>query len=476
MLDCTIKLKNIFRIAFVAFIIVCPKLNAQVNLTGNAPSYAGREIVFNAYSDPFTETEFEIGKCKVSDNGDFSVALKISEITYIFSHLGIFKGYMYVEPGKSYIISFPDKSEKTPAEKLNPFYKETEFQFAIKNLNEKDINFLILSFNDSYIPYYNKFANNLYFKNKKALLDTTIVALKKLNLAEKIPFYDSYVEYKIGYLKHLAYQQKSRSVTLEYFLNREILYSNPAYLELFNQVFNKYFYFFGQTSWGKKIFQDINKDKSYYKLNLTLQTDSFLKENSLRELVILKNIHDEFYSDKFSRSGLLNILDSLAYTTKISKHKEIAECIRKKITRLMPGYAPPPFELYDKDGKLVKLSDFIGSYVYLNFCTCSSYGCIKEFDLLKHISEKYKDKLKVVTISIDDSRKDMSDYQTKAQLNWTFLHFGNQPDIIQQYDIRAYPTYFLIDAQGKIVFSPAASPGENFEIYFFQTLRQRGEI
>jgi peroxiredoxin len=469
-------MNNIFRIAVIALFFSFSNLNAAVKLSGNAITYSGQVLVFEIYSDPFTDTELEIGKCIVAANGDFSVTFPLSETTYIFSHLGIFKGYMYVEPGKSYIISLPDKTDKTAAEKLNPFYKETEFQFAINKLSEKDINFLILSFNDAYYPYYNKFANNLYSKNKKALIDTTVSTLKKLNQDENVPFYNSYIEYKIGYLKHLAYQQKSKSVALQYFQGRQILYSNPAYMELFNQVFNKYFYFFGQTSWGRKIFQDINKDKSYYKLNQTLQIDSFLREDSFRELVILKNIHDEFYLDKFSRSGLLNILDSLAATTKIDKHKEIAEFIRKKITRLMPGFAPPAFELFDKDGKLVKLSDFIGSYVYLNFCTCTSYGCIKEFDLLKHISEKYKDKLKVVTISIDDDRKVMADFQIKTQLNWTFLHFGNQPNILRQYDIRAYPTYFLIDSQGKIVFSPAASPGENFEMYLFQVLRQRGEI
>lgn len=465
-----------FRFLLIALVFFFSKLNAEVKLSGNALSYAGQEISFNIYTDPFTETEIVIGKCIVAVNGDFTISLPVTEITYIFSHLGIFKGYMYVEPGRSYIISFPEKTDKSSGEKLNPFYKETEFQFAIKNLNEKDINFLILSFNDAYTPYFNKFVNNLYSRNKKALIDTTVSALKDLNPNINVPFYNSYVEYKIGYLKHLAYQQKSKSVTLEYFMDRKILYTNPAYLELFNQLFNKYFYFFGQASWGKKIFQDINKDKSYSELNQTLKIDTLLRDDSFRELVILKNIHDEFYSDKFSRLGLLNILDSLAVNTKIVKHKEIAEYIRKKITRLMPGFAPPAFELFDKDGKLVKLSDLIGSYVYLNFCTCSSYSCIKEFDLLKHISEKYKDKLKVVTISVDDNRKDMSDFQAKAQLNWIFLHFGNQPDIIQKYDIRAYPTYFLIDSQGKIVFSPAASPEEGFEMHLFQVLKQRGEI
>jgi peroxiredoxin len=461
--------------ALVFLVFIFSRLDADVYLSGNAPSYSGQELIFSTYSDPFTENETEIGKCRVFENGDFSVVLPVNEVTYIYSHLGIYKGYMYVEPGKSYFISFPDKTDKSAGDKLNPFYKETEFQFAIKKLDDKDINFLIMSFNDAYSPYYKKFAG-IYLRNTKSLLDTTITALKKINSNTGNSYYNTYVDYKIGYLKFLASQQKSKSVVLEYFQGRQILYSNPVYTDLFNQVFNKYFYFFGQSIIGKRIYQDINKDKSYYKLNQILQSDSILKDSPLRELVILKCIHDEFYSDKFSRSGLLNILDSLISKTTIEKHKEIAKYIRKKITRLMPGFAPPAFELFDKDGKLVKLSDFIGSYVYLNFCTCTSYSCLKEFDQLKHISEKYKEKLKVVTISTDDNLKDMMDYLNKVQLNWTFLHFGNQPQIMEWYDIRAFPTYFLIDTKGKLVLSPAASPGENFEMYLFQVMKQRGEI
>ncbi len=449
---------------------------SQVTISGSAVSYAGAELDFMTYTDPFTQSEIELGKCKVSANGDFSVVLPVNETTYIFSHLGIYKGFMLAEPGKTYSISFPDKKDKTSADKLNPFYEETEFQFIIKKSEADDINSLAQSFNNSYLPYYNKFARNLYLKNKKDLIDSAVLALKNLNPKVENPFYKSYVTYKIGYLKFMANQQKSKSISKEYFENRPVLYNNPAYLELFNQVFIKYFYFFSKTLSGKKIIADINNDKSLFKLNQTLLTDSVLKGDTLREFVILKNIHDEFYSNNFSRSGLLNLLDSLISLTKIEKHKNIAKYIRYEITKLMPGYPPPAFELYDINGRIVKLSDFLGTYVYLNFCVCSSYSCIKEFDLLNHLCEKYKNKLQVITISTDESLELMKDFVTKYKYNWLFLHYGNQPGILKEYDVRAYPTYFLIDNKGKLVFSPAASPSENFELFLFQVMKSRGDL
>ncbi len=92
------------------------------------------------------------------------------------------------------------------------------------------------------------------------------------------------------------------------------------------------------------------------------------------------------------------------------------------------------------------------------------------------MAEKYKDKLRIITISSDDNVKVMNDYLKRNNPNWTFLHIGNEPELLKQYDIRAYPTYFLIDRQGKLIFSPAASPAESFELFLFQAMRQRGDI
>ncbi len=451
-------------------------LTGQVTLLGNNPSYAGSEIAFQMSADPFTGEEIEIGKCEVTTTGDFSLTLPLKETTYIFSHLGIFKGFLTVEPGKNYTISFPDKTDKTPANKMNPFFEETEFQFAIKNISDNDINFLIMAFDDAYKPYLKKFVGNIYSRNAKNLIDTTVTNLKKIGINENDDYFIHYADYKIGYLKNLAYQQKSKSISKEYFQQKPILYNNPGYFQLFNQVYAKYFYFFGRTNSGKQIYTDINLSKSYYNLSKTLTSDSILQNDSLRELVILKNIHDEFYAANFSRSGLLAILDSLTKETKITKHKEIAGFIRNKITRLMQDYEPPQFSLYDKEGKLVKLEDFKGKYVYLNFCSCSSYSCIKEFDVLKKLAEKYKDyKFAIVTIATDETREQMAHYVNKNQLNWVFLHFGNQPEVLKQYDIRAYPTYYLIGPDGKLILSPANSPGENFEMELFKIMRSKGD-
>jgi len=194
------------------------------------------------------------------------------------------------------------------------------------------------------------------------------------------------------------------------------------------------------------------------------------------ELVVLKCLHDGFFDDKFSRSALLAILDSLYRQTHIAEHLIIAENIRSKVTRLLPGFVPSPFKLYSSKGKLTSLDDFKGKYVYLNFCTSSSYTCLQEFSLLEKLYEKHKKLLEIVTICVDREESEMKNLLDQTNYSWTFLYYGNKPEIIKDFDIRAYPTYFLIGPDKKLVMSPAPSPKENFEIQLFKLLRSKGEI
>ena len=115
----------------------------DVILHGNAPSYAGCEIVFNRYTDWITKGEEEIGRCPVDTNGDFTVSLDLEQITFVFSHLGIYKAFLYAEPGKSYGILLPERADKDPEDELNPYFIESRIQLGTADVSADDMNFMI---------------------------------------------------------------------------------------------------------------------------------------------------------------------------------------------------------------------------------------------------------------------------------------------------------------------------------------------
>lgn len=445
-------------------------------IRGNAPSYSGREIVFHKTSDWITGIEEVAAKCKVSDSGDFETTIDLEKTAQLISYLGIFKGYFFAEPGKTYELVLPEYVAKTPADILNPYFEPVEVHFGLANFSSNDLNMLITMFEDSYIPYYDKHVNSVYTKPDVKKIDEDIEKMEEPFRSHNNSYFNNYRRYRYGMLKMLANRQRVQSLSDEYFDNQPILYSNVAFADLFNQVFHKYFSFFGRTSSGEKIFNDINTLGSYRDLMKTLKVNGNFENDTLAELIVLKQLHDEFYGSEFSRTGLIKILDTLIATTGIPQHRHIGQNIRHKITRLQAGYEPPSFELETTEGKLVKLSDLRGKYVYLNFCTCQSYACLNEFNLLADIHKRHKDRLTIVTIATDPQEEVLRQFLATNHYDWIFLHYDRQPDILKEYDIRAFPTYFLIGPDGKLIHSPAASPSENFEQRLFEVMRSRGDL
>jgi peroxiredoxin len=457
--------------------LLAVNVSAQpVVVTGQAKSYAGTKLEFVRIADWITGGEELAGSCVVSDSGNFRLDLPITNTQQILLHLGVYLGYFYAEPGRTYELVLPEKEDKKPEDQLNPYFKPDEIHLGLINFNQDELNMRIMMFEDAYVPYYEKHVSHIYSKMDIRKLETDIQNMEAPFQNHPGEFFTEFRRYRYGMLKLFANQQKVQSLSDEYFNNQPVQYHNPAYADLFNQVYSKYFEFYGRSEQGKQIYTDINQLGSYTALLATLSKNTNFSNDTLKELIILKQVHDEFYGNQFSRKGLLGILDTLMLKTRISAHRQIGASIKLKITRLLAGYAPPAFELMDTDGKPTTLDDFKGKYVYLNFCTCQSYACLNEFNSLSVLNAKYAGKLILLTIATDPMDEVLRQFLAKNKYNWKFLLYDRQPDVLKEYDIRAFPTYFLIGPDGKLILSPAPSPSEDFESRLFEIMKARGDL
>lgn len=464
-----------FRKAGILLIIqiLCFSLYGQnVEISGNAPAYKGGKIEFFLSPNPVIHIDKPIGECFVDSNGDFFCELSIEKTCRVFVPLGFYRGYFYVIPGNRYDLSLPPPKKKTIEQELNPYFREIIIHLGIINEDKTGLNYLVQKFDDLFYPLLNDAAINAYI-HKTSDYNNIIDTLNSLDDSTAVPFYYNYKKFNIELLKIISSGISKEHKKLFSSAGLSLDYNNPSCVALINQVFNNYFSNLARTKEGKSIYAYINRDRNYFSLLELVKNDLSASNDSLPELVILKSIFEGFYLEKFSNRGLFEILDSLQVSTKIVAHRIIAKQIREDVTRLMKGFPAPDFALENTADSITELNAFIGKYVYLGFCSARSYPCMRQFRLLNELLNKFNENLAVVVVMVDNDISVVKKFAQDYGFEGMVLIAGTRNDLLKQYKIKSYPTYYLIDPDGIFLLSPAPTPEENFESVFQNILLSR---
>jgi len=443
----------------------------QVTIKGNAKSYAGDELTWNCYDDQITFEEKVLAKTIVDKNGDFLFQFSLNETILSFIHLNVFKGILYLEPGMEYEIILPQKVNKLPEDELNPFFEETEFNIRILNADENELNELIKSFNRLYDNYLTKYFQQFRGKLSKSISDSIIESIDKAIPEKNNRFYNDYKLYSYASLRLMAYERNKEKLTETYFSNKPILYQNPAYMDLFNQLYSNYLSQYSKSKQGKLVPYYLIKEKSLKKIKSALKESPGFQDESFQELIICKSLFDNFYKDDFPQESIIFMIDSLKSTPN-KENAKIAKNIYNRITNLLLGYIAPDFQLPDLENKLYSIFQNKNKFIYLSFINPKSYTCLQELEVLKKMSLKNLEMLEIVSICVCENIEEMQKLVKEKDYNWPILYFMKNKELLKAYNIRVFPTYYLINPESKLAMSPAFPPTEaSFENRYLDTLK-----
>jgi len=152
------------------------------------------------------------------------------------------------------------------------------------------------------------------------------------------------------------------------------------------------------------------------------------------------------YSPKRYAFGLLLLVAVAA----CSSHREMATeaASVKPANERRPA---PDFTLKDDNGATVRLSDYRGKVVLLNFWATWCGPCKIEIPWFVEFESKYKDQgFAVLGVSMDEGGwDDVKPYLRRAKVNYRIV-MGND-EVAEKYgSVEALPTSFLIDRNGLI--------------------------
>jgi thiol-disulfide isomerase/thioredoxin len=151
---------------------------------------------------------------------------------------------------------------------------------------------------------------------------------------------------------------------------------------------------------------------------------------------------------------LRRLFDGLSINVRVNGFgPSVDRSVRQRETTEMTNVSS--LEAFDKDRTLIKLSDFEGQYILIDFWASWCVPCINGFPHLKELYAKYKDKgFVVLNISIDykkDEQKWLDGIEKHGLTEWIhFLSCNNKGEhnICDLHEMGSIPHYILIDRSG----------------------------
>jgi peroxiredoxin len=131
--------------------------------------------------------------------------------------------------------------------------------------------------------------------------------------------------------------------------------------------------------------------------------------------------------------------------------------LQDEVNGLVVGGKAPEFAEANPDGKLIKLSDFKGKYLLLDFWASWCVPCRAENPNVVTAYQKYKvNNFEILSVSLDVNKADWIKAIKHDGMPWTHVRDPHQTThwdsrITKLYNVGPIPTNFLIDPNGIII-------------------------
>ncbi len=253
-----------------------------------------------------------------------------------------------------------------------------------------------------------------------------------------------------------------QSYFLDYKSLSKMLDDRKATCKVYDTTFNQAYYSCVEFSHNKA--KDINRQMAFF----------FTPRNTLKGISFSVNLQNDgqysywwFSNEKYGTVQLAQLKKEFDVFAKTYTIKDCRDSDEQKEIPLVKGVKAPEFSgLYYQTGDSIKLSDYQGKIVVLDFWYQGCYPCVKAIPSLVKLRQEYSEKdLVVLGINAFDAKgeRKFEDFVKKHKINYPIVFV--QPKVITDYNITGYPTFYIIDRSGEIKYSKVGySPDNEHEI------------
>ena len=467
------------RTAFLAFLFLASGLFAQnITINGTGKNINGQHIRLFVSEDNFSGLEVQKGDVRLSDNeNEFRFAFTADGANIVTLKVNAFEYSFIARPGNIYNLGI-DSINYAIADSVNVLLHKYIMPIRITNLAENDINVKMSEFDG-------KMEDFIALHGRELLVNKDSLAVKGLyDLAngflkseDSTSYFAIYVKYELGKLEYVLRLKGRKKQRLELFGDKPIQYYNLGYTDCFNHIFGHYF-----SHGNKYISQDELEfwlsNNNYDDLTDALGKDEVLKNEVFRELVLIKGMKDAFSDGLYDGQDIIKMLEKVASRTKFEEHRKIAlNTVEYLVRTSRKGLQSKDFALTNLNGEKQSLQQYLGKPLVLNFVKLDDVTSKRELEVVNFMYDGIKDECEVLTICCDKNLDAMYNFlqnnKTGNKYKWKFAYFDANYDLLEYYQVKAFPIFILISPDGKVEENPMKEPSEGSLMRFMPKEKQK---
>ena len=434
-------------------------LSQNTTITGTTNGQPEKLIRIICYADEFSNLEHTIAETQTNSFGEFSLNVEVSQTKFAYIALGLDKGEFYLTPKADYYFNI---LTDTLSDK-GSIFDRLPLNFTVK-ANDKGIQQDIGDFNIDYNDFvYNNF-KSIYKSRDKSVVMQFVTYMQSKYTNDKPGYVKNYVQYTLAQLLWLSKKQNNRLILINYFINQPVLYNNIQYADFFKEFFKSYFTT-EKTFTYEELILAINSSKSIQLDTLLERDEQLALDNRVREIAKMLLLSKNYYNRDVNKMQVISKLENIEQSSAFSENKLVAHNFIIKIQELQNGSLAPSFTLTNANNDSISLNDFNGKFVLLSFVKQDCKICNFHMQLLNDIKKQNGNEFDIITIVAGDKLDKFVDFAQSKGWKWPILKSGDNILLLEDYNIRAYPSYILINPDGTIAYAHLPMPNENMELY-----------
>lgn len=404
--------------------------NVTVSGRVNKPQTLVRLMV---YDDLLNMHETCIAETSSDDKGLFLLEGEVNKIMSASIVVGLEGVDIVVCPGASYEVSItvPD-----PDPRASYFDRESP-TLRVKTATDKGVYRQLILSEEIINGYVLNYFDELFRRRQLRYLDSI-----RATIDSEMDIKNEYViqqnTYKIASIQMAVNADGGQKVIKEYYDGKPVLYNCQAYMDLLKDLFKNY-----------------------------EVTEEFKARNPrLAELIKIYHLRSAYYSEiPRLRGGIKKQLQVVKDKSSYAETKKMVTNMLARFDKLAPGAPALDFALKNLAGNTVKLSDFKDKVVVLQFVEGTSRTVEHQFEVLADLHHQWQDQVQLITITTKDQLSSHRKRFEEHHYDWPLLNLGNDILLLEQYEVRTFPEYFIINKGTKIGIAPAPSPDQTLDEY-----------